>query len=113
MKLAKVISLLGVLAMGIALINAFASGDFGAEGQILIGMPWGIVSLVDLYVGFALFAGWIYYREASPVGAIIWIILLMVLGFFIGALYAFLALVNSNGDWQKFWLGARQPSQSS
>jgi hypothetical protein len=27
------------------------------------------------------------------------------LGFFAGALYTFLALQASNGDWRKFWMG--------
>ncbi len=31
----------------------------------LLAMPWGIVSLVDLYVGFALFSIWIVYREKA------------------------------------------------
>ena len=62
MKIAKWIAFLGVMAMGAVLIYAFAVGDFAAEGGQLTSMPWGIVSLVDLYVGFALFAMWIIYR---------------------------------------------------
>jgi hypothetical protein len=30
---------------------------------------------------------------------------MMVLGFFTGSLYVFLALNQSAGDWKKFWLG--------
>lgn len=107
MKIAKIIVGLGVLAMGIVLIYAFTSGDFGAEGSQLLAMPWGIVSLVDLYVGFTLFAGWIVYREESVWRAAVWVVLLMVLGFFIGSLYALIALIQSDGDWQRFWLGKR------
>lgn len=105
MKIAKLIALIGVLAMGGILIYAFATGDFQAEGSQLMSMPWGIVSLVDLYVGFALFAIWIAYREPSLWRAIIWIVLLLVLGFFIGSLYTLLALHNSDEDWQVFWNG--------
>jgi hypothetical protein len=68
-------------------------------------MPWGIVSLVDLYTGFILFSGWIIYREKSLLNAIPWVIAMLVLGFFTGALYAFIALQSSQGDWKKFWLG--------
>ena len=107
MNLAKAVSALGVLAMGAVLIYAFTSGDFATEGSWIVSNPWGIVSLVDLYVGFTLFAGWIIYREASPVRAGIWVVLLMVLGFFIGSLYALLALMSSGGDWDRFWQGAR------
>ena len=105
MKIAKIIAALGVLAMTVAIGSAFINGDFGAEGAKLTAMPWGIVSLVDLYVGFILFSGWIIYREKSPAAAVIWVIFMMVLGFFTGALYTFIALQTSGGSWKKFWLG--------
>jgi hypothetical protein len=105
MNLAKIIALLGVIAMSLALANGFINGDFGGEGAILLGMPWGIISLVDLYVGFTLFSGWIIYREGWTLKAGGWVILMMVLGFFTGALYTFLTLQASDGDWKKFWLG--------
>ncbi len=105
MKLAKIISLLGVLAMTAVLIYGFTIGDFSGEGSQLLSMPWGIVSLVDLYTGFVLFSGWIIYREKSLPIAIMWTIAMMTLGFFAGALYAFLALQSSGNDWRKFWLG--------
>ncbi len=108
MKLAKVIALLGVLAMTLALINGFVAGDFATEGSWFISNPWGIISLVDLYVGFILFAMWIFYRESSWIHALIWTVLLMILGFFIGALYVYIQLVKSKDDWQKFFLGRHQ-----
>jgi hypothetical protein len=107
MKLAKAIALLGLLAMTAVLIYGFTVGNFTQEGSQLLGMPWGIVSLVDLYVGFTLFSGWIIYRERSLLPSIIWVVLMMVLGFWAGALYTFLALQTSGGDWRRFWLGKR------
>jgi hypothetical protein len=105
MKIAKIISLLGVLAMTAVLIYGFTVGDFSGEGSQLLSMPWGIVSLVDLYTGFVLFSGWIIYREKSLPIAIAWTIAMMVLGFFAGSLYTFIALQTSGGDWRKFWMG--------
>jgi hypothetical protein len=105
MRLAKTISFIGILAMTTVLIYGFTVGDFFAEGSKLAAMPWGIVSLVDLYTGFTLFSGWIIYREKSLPIAILWTIGMMTLGFFAGSLYAFLALYSSGGDWRKFWLG--------
>ena len=105
MKLAKTISILGMLAMTTVLIYGFTVGDFFGEGSKLFAMPWGIVSLVDLYTGFTLFSAWIIYREKSLLIAILWTIAMMTLGFFAGSLYAFLALQNSGDDWRKFWLG--------
>ena len=105
MKIAKLISILGILAMTAALVNGFTRGDFFGEGGQLAAMPWGIVSLVDLYTGFILFSGWIIFREKSLPVAIAWTVAMMVLGFFAGSLYAFIALQTSGNDWRKFWLG--------
>jgi len=110
MKIAKFISLLGLLAMTGILIYGFTVGDFSAEGAKLLAMPWGIVSLVDLYVGFALFSCWIVFREKALLPSLIWVILMMVLGFWAGALYTFIALQSSGGDWQRFWFGRRVKS---
>jgi hypothetical protein len=105
MKIAKIISILGMLAMTAVLIYGFTVGDFFGEGSKLFAMPWGIVSLVDLYTGFTLFSAWIIYREKSLPVAILWTIAMMTLGFFAGSLYAFVTLQNSGNDWRKFWLG--------
>lgn len=105
MKIAKFVALLGILAMTAVLIYGFTAGDFLGEGSQLLAMPWGIVSMVDLYTGFTLFSAWIIYREKSLPVAILWTIAMMTLGFFAGSLYAFLALQSSDGDWRKFWLG--------
>ncbi len=105
MKIAKFVALLGILAMTAVLIYGFTAGDFLGEGSQLLAMPWGIVSMVDLYTGFTLFSAWIIYREKSLPVAILWTIAMMTLGFFAGSLYAFLALQSSGGDWRKFWLG--------
>ena len=107
MRVAKAVSLIGVIAMTSVLVYAFATGDIAQEGSVLLSMPWGVVSLVDLYVGFFLFSGWIVYRERSLGRSLVWVILMMVLGFFTASLYTFIALQTSGGDWRRFWLGKR------
>jgi hypothetical protein len=107
MRLAKAISLIGLLAMTGVLIYGFTIGDFAGEGRQLLSMPWGIVSLVDLYVGFSLFSAWIVFRERSWPRSLVWVILIMVLGFFTASLYTFLALRASGGEWKRFWFGRR------
>jgi hypothetical protein len=107
MTIAKTISALGVLAMMAVLVYGFTAGNFAADGAELLRNPWGIVSMVDLYTGFILFSAWIVYREKSIPVAAFWVVLMMVLGFFTGSLYAFLALVASKGDWKVFWMGHR------
>jgi len=105
MKLAKTITILGILAMTAVLIFGFTRGDFFAEGGKLIAMPWGIVSLVDLYTGFTLFSAWIIYREKSLPVTVLWVVAIMTLGFFAASLYAFISLQTSADDWKKFWMG--------
>jgi len=105
MKVAKIIALLGVAAMTAVLIYGFTVGDFGTDGSEILRNPWGIVSLVDLYTGFILFSAWIVYRERSILASVIWVVLMMVLGFFTASLYAFIALQKSEGDWKRFWMG--------
>ncbi len=95
MKIAKIIATLGVLAMTVALMNGFINGDFFEDGGVILRNPWGIVSLVDLYVGFVLFAMWIVVREPSRIQAVLWIVALMVLGFFTGAVYVWVKLHTS------------------
>ncbi len=107
MKIAKLIALVGLLSMTGVLVYGFTVGDFAEEGSQLLSMPWGIVSLVDLYAGFLLFSAWIVYREKSPLRSAIWVVLMMVLGFWTGSLYTLLALQASGGDWQRFWKGQR------
>ena len=107
MKIAKLIALLGLLAMTAALIYGFTAGDFATEGKQLLSMPWGIVSLVDLYVGFVLFSGWIVYRERSALRSVVWVALMMVLGFWTASLYTLIALQTSGGNWRRFWMGKR------
>lgn len=107
MTIAKIIALIGMLAMGVVLLVGFSAGTLSQDGSALVKMPWGIVSLVDVYTGFVLFSGWILYREKNFWFALLLVILVMVLGNFITSAYTLWALSQSRGDWKKFWLGAR------
>lgn len=107
MNTAKWIAGLGLLAMTAALIYGFSVGDFSADGALILQNPWGIVSLVDLYTGFTLFSAWIVFREKAILPSVIWVVLMMVLGFFTASLYVLIALYRSGGDWKKFWMGNR------
>ena len=111
MKFAKILSAIGLLAMTGVLIYGFTVGNFSADGSEILKNPWGVVSMVDLYTGFTLFSGWIVFREKSFVRSAIWVVLMMVLGFFTASLYALIALYASDGDWKKFWMGKRADEQ--
>ena len=112
MRYVVILAAAGLAAMAAVLAYGFIVGDFTGEGAQLLSMPWGIVSLVDLYVGFSLFSGWIAFREHSWIRALLWIVLMMVLGFFTASLYTLLALRDSRGSWTRFWMGARAPDEA-
>lgn len=105
MKIAKVITWLGLAAMTFGLINGFVNGDFMKDGKELMANPWGVMSMIDLYVGFILFSMWIFYRENNILKSIIWTILMMILGFFTACIYVLIALYSSKGNWDEFLKG--------
>lgn len=105
---AKTVSVLGALAMALIIGYAFINGNFSQEGAVLTSLPWGIVSLVDLYVGFTIFSLWVVFREKSLINSFIWVFLVMVLGSFTIGVYTFLALMRSKGDLNKFFYGRRK-----
>ncbi len=96
MLLIRLFALIGLGAMTWAIAYGFLVGDFSSDGAVLLANPWGIVSIVDLYVGFILFSLWIAYREKLLVAKIIWISLMMVFGFWAASLYLLLASYRSD-----------------
>lgn len=107
MRAAKVLAWGMLLVMLGILAYAFREGSFVGDGGILLGLPWGREMLVEVYVGLALFAGWVIHREHSPWRSAVWILLLACLGNLAAALYAVVALHQSRGDWNRFWRGRR------
>ena len=101
MTITKIISYFITLSM--------AGVIFWAQGKVTIfdspipDLPWGVVSLVDLYSGFTLFSIWIFYKE-KVIPAIVWTFFVMTLGSFTIALYVIYSINNSDGDIQKFFM---------
>jgi hypothetical protein len=63
------------------------SGAFDAELARLLALPWGVVSLVDLYVGFVAFAVVICLTERTWLARLGFALPLFVIGFAWGALW--------------------------
>jgi len=103
MKYGKIVSFTGFLVMFGMLVYGFTVGNFTGEGKILLGMPWGQISLVDVYIEFIIVCSWIVYRENKGVKSLLWVILVLTLGSMISCLYIFLAFNDSKGDWKRFW----------
>jgi len=67
-------------------------------------LPWGIVSLVDLYGGFILVCLWIAYKESFS-ATIIWSFFVLILGNLTTAIYVIYSINKSNGDIAHFFMG--------
>jgi hypothetical protein len=102
----RIITVVLTVVMFAAIGVAMATGDFGSEGSWILDNPWGRMSLIDIYVGIALFAGWVFLRERSPWVAVLWLPAFVVLGNAGTALYAAIAAFRTD-DIRTFLLGAR------
>lgn len=104
-KVAKWIAWISLGVMTVGLLNGFINGDFLVDGAALLANLWGIMSMIDLYVGFTWFSMWIVFRESNRYVAIIWVIAMMILGFFTGALYILFVLYTSKDSWPHVMMG--------
>ena len=96
----------GVILMVSVIVYALVAGSFMEEAAVLFPSPWFQLTLVDLYLGFILFACWIFARESRRGVAIGWLIALCLLGNLAACIYAALAFVQAKGDRRVFWLGS-------
>jgi hypothetical protein len=102
---APLVASAGAFAMGAALLSGFWHGDFFIEGSLLMQLPWGRATLVDVYVGLVLFSGWIIRRERSGPVAALWVAAVLAGGNLAACLYVFRAAARSQGNARQFWMG--------
>ncbi len=75
----RIVATVLALVMGTAIIWAAVGGDFSGDGNVILGLRWGVVSIIDIYVGAAVVAIWIWWRDGLRAG-VIWVVALVVLG---------------------------------
>ena len=80
MNIGKGLSLLAGLVLLGSIIWASTQASLGESFQAIIADPWGVVTLIDLYVGFILASIVIWTVEESPVRALLWIAPIYFLG---------------------------------
>ena len=102
MTITKVIAYLITIAMVSTIF--WAQNQVSVFDSIIPSLPWGVVSLVDLYAGFILVGIWIFYKEKT-VSALVWIFFLMTLGNLTTAIYVIYGLNKSKGNITKFFMG--------
>lgn len=94
--------------MSLFLMDAISTGHLLMEGRALLAMPWGRMSLVDIYTGLLLFCCWIGWREQNKYVAIFWMLMLLVLGNLASCLYVLMALYQAHGRTEVFVHGPKQ-----
>ncbi len=102
------IGILGLALLGLVIWAAVSMtdlhGGFLDQFGVVTTLPWGIVSLVDLYIGFVFFAVIIFLTERSWVVAALWAAPVFVLGNIWAAIWLVIRLPHlakqlSKPDW--------------
>lgn len=104
----RALALLAALCMALALVYGLVSGDFGREARALVGMPWGLVAVIDVYVGLLFFSAWMIFREQSWLRGALWLLAFLGLGNLATAIYLIKALNEANGRLAVFLYGPRR-----
>ena len=86
MTLVRIALVAAALVLGWLILRAMGLADFFASFARIGADPWGLVSLVDLYLGFAILAVIIAAVERR-LPALAWIVGLFVLGNLLGAVW--------------------------
>ncbi len=78
------IGICGLALLGLILWAAFSlqdlHGSLFEQFAVVATLPWGVVSLVDLYIGFVLFATLVFLTERSWIVAALWAVPVFILG---------------------------------
>ena len=99
----------GVLFAALAIAVALGIANGGSLITVLKEMaanPWGRATLIDLYVGFFLFALWIFHRERSKARAAGWLVATCLLGNLVPCVYVIAAARSARGNGARFWHGS-------
>ncbi len=91
------IGIAGLALLGLILWAAVARtdlhGSFFDQFGVIVALPWGVVSLADLYIGFLLFAVLVFLTERTWWIAALWAAPVFVLG----------------NVWSALWFAVRLP----
>lgn len=91
----KIVSFLLIFALSVMVVGSFWAARQLAIWDSLFVLwedPWFKLTLLDLYLGFALFIGFVMYKEKSIIKTLIFIFLIASLGNMISSLYLLIQL---------------------
>jgi hypothetical protein len=88
----RLLAAVGTLVMAAAIVLGFATASFTEDGAVLVGLVWGRVTLIDIYLAFLFGWLWIAWRERSPGRAAAWFVATAITGSL--ALFGYLLLAS-------------------
>jgi hypothetical protein len=106
MTMTRILGLAVSAVMAVAIVFGLVEGDLFTEGSQIWGLPWGRVSLVDLYSGLVIFGAWVGFREGSLMAKTAWWASLLLLGNLAAGIYVTVAAFRSR-DIRTLLLGVR------
>lgn len=107
LRYVRAVAWAALISLCASLVYGASAGDFRADVAAILANPWGIVTLVDIYAGFALFSTWVIWREKRWWRAAAWVTLVLALGNLAAALYVLAALARARADPRRYWMGDR------
>lgn len=87
----SVFAVLG-LGLGAMIIWASFSADIAQSFSDIVADPWGAVAMADLYLGFFIFAAFLFLVDGVKLASFVWVAALMVLGNVLAILWLVLRL---------------------
>jgi hypothetical protein len=92
----RLLAAAGTLAMAVAIVVGFTTASFTEDGAAIVGLVWGRVTLLDIYLAFLFGWLWIAWRERSAGRAAIWFVATAITGSF--ALFGYLLQASLRAD---------------
>lgn len=96
MAVVRIVATALAIVMAIAIVTGFATADFTADGRALLDLTWGVITLVDIYASFTFAWLWIAWREDDVARALLWLVLVVVLGSLAIATYVAVAAFRAD-----------------
>jgi hypothetical protein len=92
----RLLAAVGTLVMAVAIVVGFTTASFPEDGAVIVGLVWGRVTLIDIYLAFLFGWLWIAWRERSAGRAAAWFVATAVTGSL--ALFGYLLLASLRSE---------------
>lgn len=95
-RLVRAGAVAGILALLALIVISSLEMSLGAGLAATVDTWWGVTTMVDLYLGLFIFAGWIAHRERSAWRTLAWFVGLCLLGNLTLLMYLLLASLRAS-----------------